>query len=239
MKKLAQKSAVSIVKFQPPLPEVIRQSKEVQKLKKEKATIIRAFSALMKRSLRDQQWCVEASEWVSDARVWKKKSETVFEPWRVEAHQAHKLVTSTMEEFISSVDSMARATEGARVAAVLKAQADMRLRQANLDADAEKANAQRPEEEQAPAALVAPEIEGKVGRKIWCVDRESFEIKEFLQAFRECQISYDTASAWLLPNFTAMDAHCSSTRESTDIPGAVAGYKLAGTDLFVPNPVKK
>ena len=153
MKKLAQKSAVSIVKFQPPLPEVIRQSKDVQILKREKAVIVRSFSGLMKIEKRDQGWVDCAKSVIERAKKWTVRAEAAFEPWRAEAHEAHKLVTTTMGEFTSTIESMARATEGARVAAVLRAQADMRLRQANLDADAEKANAQRPEEEQAPAAL--------------------------------------------------------------------------------------
>jgi hypothetical protein len=239
MKKLAQKSAVSIVKFQPPLPEVIRQSKEVQQLKREKTALLRRFSALMKQGERGQVWCACAAVLVDDAKVWKKRSETKFEPWRVEAHEAHKLVTSTLGEFISSVDSMARATEGARVSAVLKAQADMRLRQANLDADAEKANAQRPEEEQAPAALVAPEIEGSTGRKIWCADRHKFDLMDYLLWFVVTAPRSIYSVPAVVPDWAALDAFAKSGRDTALLPGFNFGHKIAGTDLFIPNPVKK
>ena len=239
MKKLAQKSAVSIVKFQPPLPEVIRQSKEVQQLKREKTALLKRFSALMKQGERGQVWCFCAAGLVDDAKAWKKRSETKFEPWRVEAHEAHKLVTSTLGEFISSVDSMARATEGARVAAVLKAQADMRLRQANLDADAEKANAQRPEEEQAPAPMVAPEIEGSVGRKIYCTDRLNWDLIAYLTWWFRLPDDCYKPPLFVKPDFSGLDSYASMSRDMANVIGFQFGHKIAGTDLFIPNPVKK
>lgn len=230
--KLAQKPQSSIVKFQPPLPEVIKQSKEVQKLKKEKASLVREFSSLMKVSDRRQDWVSHAASTASAAREWIKRTKAAFEPWRAEAHQAHKLVTTTMDEFISSIDSMVRATEGAKNIVLLKAQADMRLAQANIDANQAKENAERGDGEEIPAPLLAPEIEGKTGRKIWCVDRKSWD--HFgLQLLVQAAAKDDSLLGLLEPNFSAMDSRCSEQRDMTVIPGFVAGYKIAGTDVFV------
>ena len=83
---------------------------------------------------------------------------------------------------------------------------------------------------------MAPEIEGKVGRKIWCVDRDSFDLHAFLEFFAKAAPmgAWDHWEKFLQPNFEAMDRECKSSREHTVIPGSVIGFKIAGSDLFVP-----
>ena len=227
--KLAQKPQSSIVKFTPPLPEVIRQSKEIQQLKKEKSALMKRFSALMKDEDRRQAWCTRAEELEAEGKAWEKRSKAKFEPWRAEAHEAHVLVTSTMNDFVADVESAVRVTAGTRARALLKAQADMRLAQANIDANQAKENAERGDGEEIPAPLLAPEIEGKTGRKIWGAGNE-YSLRALITAAAHDPESYED---FLQPNWLNIHKQCQITRELTNIPGIEVGYKIAGTDVFV------